>query len=70
MHIPCRFVHAQQLEAMNISLTFHLGMGWRARPPACIPLQLSRHLECRVANVEGVAHVRHWLQLLGTAFAE
>ncbi|KAL3143189.1 hypothetical protein ABBQ38_002046 [Trebouxia sp. C0009 RCD-2024] len=59
------FVHAQQLETVNINLTFHMGMGLRARPPACIPLQLSRHLECRLANVEGVANVRHWLQLIG-----
>lgn len=62
----CRFVHAQQLEAMNVSLTFHMAMGLRPRPPACIPLQLSRHLECRVADVEGVANVRHWLHLIGT----
>lgn len=63
--ILCRFVHAQQLEAMNVSLTFHMAMGLRPRPPACIPLQLSRHLECRLADVEGVANVRHWLQLIG-----
>lgn len=35
------------------------------RAPECIPLQLSRHLERRVADAEGVADVRHWLQLLG-----
>lgn len=64
--VPCRFVHAQQLEAMNVSLTFHMAMGLRPRPPACIPLQLSRHLECRLADVEGVANVRHWLHLIGT----
>ena len=62
----CRFVHAQQLEAMNVSLTFHMAMGLRPRPPACIPLQLSRHLERRLADVEGVASVRHWLHLIGT----
>lgn len=61
----CRFVHAQQLETMNVSLTFHMAMGLRPRPPACIPLQLSRHLECRLADMEGVANVRHWLQLIG-----
>ena len=62
----CRFVHAQQLEATSVSLTFHMAMGLRSRPPPCIPLQLSRHLECRVADVEGVANVRHWLHLIGT----
>lgn len=62
----CRFVHAQQLEAMNVSLTFHMAMGLWPRPPACIPLQLSRHLECRLADAEGVANVRHWLQLIGS----
>lgn len=67
--LGCRFVHAQQLEESNISLTFHMGLGLRPRPPACIPLQLSRHLESRVAEVEGVANVRHWLRLIGATLA-
>ncbi|DBA69067.1 TPA: hypothetical protein ACH3X2_013228 [Trebouxia sp. C0005] len=59
------FVHAQHLEESNISLLFHMGAGMRARPAACAPLQLSRHLEARVADLEGVSNVRHWLRLIG-----
>ncbi|KAL0039566.1 hypothetical protein WJX77_002084 [Trebouxia sp. C0004] len=59
------FVHAQHLEESNISLMFHMGAGMRARPPGCAPLQLSRHLEARVADLEGVSNVRHWLRLIG-----
>ncbi len=65
---PCRFVHAQHLEESNINLMFHMGAGVRARPPACAPLQLSRHLEARVADLEGVANVRHWLRLIGMSY--
>ena len=61
----CRFVHAQQLEDVNISLTFHMAGAMQARPPACIPLQVSPHLEARLAEAEGVSNVRHWLQLIG-----
>lgn len=61
----CRFAHAQQLKDVNISLTFHMASGMRARPPACIPLQVSRHLEARLAEAEGVSNVRHWLRLIG-----
>jgi hypothetical protein len=64
----CRFVHAQHLEESNISLMFHMGAGMRARPPACAPLQLSRHLEARVADLEGVSNVRHWLRLIGMSY--
>ena len=67
--MTCRFVHAQCLEQENISLNVHMSMGLRAHPPACIPLQLSRHLEGRVAELEGVADVRHWLRLIGMAYS-
>lgn len=62
----CRFVHAQLLNDSNISLTFHMSGGGRPRGVDCIPLQLSRHLEMRVAEAEGLLDVRHWLQLLGS----
>lgn len=65
---PRRLVHAQHLEESNISLMFHMGPGVRARPPACAPLQLSRHLEARVADLEGVSNVRHWLRLIGMSY--
>ena len=62
---PCRFAHVQQLEQENISLTFCMGQGCKVRPPACIPLQISRHLEVRLAEAEGIPNVRHWLRLIG-----
>lgn len=65
---PRRLVHAQHLEESNISLMSHMGPGVRARPPACAPLQLSRHLEARVADLEGVSNVRHWLRLIGMSY--
>ena len=45
-----------------------MGAGMRARPAACAPLQLSRHLEARVADLEGVSNVRHWLRLIGMSY--
>jgi len=45
-----------------------MGAGMQARPPACAPLQLSRHLEARVADLEGVSNVRHWLRLIGMSY--
>lgn len=55
----------QHLEPECLSLSLHLAQG--ARPPAAdaTPLRLSRALEHRVADVEGPADVRHWLQLIG-----
>lgn len=40
-------------------------VGARIRSPECVPLQVSRLLEERVAEAEGVNHVRHWLSLIG-----
>ena len=55
----------QQLDEQCVGLAFHLGQG--GRPPAAdaTPLRLSRALEQRVADAEGPADVRHWLQLIG-----
>lgn len=60
-----RFAHVQHLEPECLSLSLHLSQG--ARPPAteATPLRVSRALEQRVADVEGPADVRHWLQLIG-----
>ena len=50
----CRFAHAQQLEAEGVSLSFYLHQG--ARPPArqSAELRLSRVVEERVADFEGL----------------
>ena len=62
----CRFVHAQLLNDSSISLTLNMSGGACPRGRDSIPLQLSRHLEMRLADAEGLSDVRHWLQLLGT----
>ncbi|GAB4818813.1 hypothetical protein N2152v2_005859 [Parachlorella kessleri] len=59
------FVHAQHLEAENVSLCFQLQQGARAPARDSAELRLSRHIEERVADFEGVQDVRHWLQLIG-----
>lgn len=59
------FVHVQHLEEECVGLSFHLAQGGRAPSPEGTPLRLSRALEARVADVEGPADVRHWLQVIG-----
>ncbi|KAL4452346.1 hypothetical protein ABPG75_008008 [Micractinium tetrahymenae] len=66
LYVPAYwFVHVQHLEAECIGLSFHLAQGGRAPSPEGTPLRLSRALEARVAEVEGPADVRHWLQVIG-----
>lgn len=55
----------QHLEEECVGLSFHLAQGGRAPSPEGTPLRLSRALEARVADVEGPADVRHWLQVIG-----
>ncbi len=57
----------QNLDAECVSLSIQLAQGGRAPAPEATPLRLSRALEGRVADVEGPADVRHWLQLIGHA---
>ena len=47
-------MHAQHLEAENVSLSFHLQQGARAPAKDSAELRLSRHMEERVADFEGV----------------
>ncbi|KAK9814645.1 hypothetical protein WJX72_009229 [[Myrmecia] bisecta] len=61
---PFWFAHVQQLEAVTATLVFHMHQGARLRAKDCIPLQVSRLLEDRMAHAEGIQHVRHWLQLI------
>lgn len=42
-----------------------LAAGARIRASDCVPLQISRLLEERIAEAEGVKDVRHWLSLIG-----
>ena len=63
--LPHRFVHVQHLEAESLSLTFRLHQGSRPPTAAAAPLRLSRTVEERVADLEGLADVRHWMQLIG-----
>lgn len=46
-----------------------LAAGARTRSPECVPLQVSRLLEERVAEAEGIKDVRHWLSLIGICAA-
>lgn len=48
-----------------MGLAFHLAQGGRAPSAEGTVLRLSRALEARVADVEGAADVRHWLQVIG-----
>ncbi|KAL4450030.1 hypothetical protein ABPG77_010699 [Micractinium sp. CCAP 211/92] len=50
---------------MCVGLAFHLAQGGRAPSAEGTALRLSRALEARVADVEGAAEVRHWLQVIG-----
>ena len=53
-------------EAKSSSTFGHcLCAGTRLRAADSIPLQVSRLLEQRVAQAEGVRNVRHWLELIG-----
>ena len=49
-----RFVHAQHLEPENVSLSFTLQQGLRPPARGSAELRLSRAMEERVADFEGV----------------
>jgi hypothetical protein len=52
--------------ACYVADTLHLSSaGARIRSPECLPLQVSRLLEERVADAEKIRDVRHWLSLIG-----
>ncbi|GMH34419.1 hypothetical protein BSKO_02253 [Bryopsis sp. KO-2023] len=55
------FAHSQSLDDFNTSLTFHFDPCSRLRAEDCILLQVSRLLEQRVGEQEGIESMRKWL---------
>ena len=53
-------LHAAIVNSLHLACA-----GARIRAPECVPLQVSRLLEERVADAEGIRDVRHWLSLIG-----
>lgn len=60
------FVHVQFLEKEDVALSIEVCQG-SSQPPGrdSIPLRVSRAIEERVAEFEGIGGVRRWLQLIG-----
>lgn len=62
-----RFAHMQDLDVGTTSLVFELGQGMRLQSREAMWLAISRLIEERVAQLQGVADLRHWLLLIGQA---
>lgn len=67
LYVPAFWsVHAHDLEDENIFLRMTLSSGKRAPDSQATLLRLSRAIEERVADVVGVADVKHWLRRIAS----
>lgn len=64
MH-ACRFAHTQDLDTGATTLAFELGQGMRLQSRDAMWLAISRLIEERVGQLQGVADVRRWLLTIG-----
>ena len=63
--MACRFAHTQDLDTGATTLAFELGQGMRLQSRDAMWLAISRLIEERVGQLQGVAEVRRWLLTIG-----